>query len=436
MGPLYKLTARVDSTTSLLYKKCHNRNHRCNLGLKEIRVCPQKDLSLTPIFTVVALVALANPANEATIWLEQPSRDSSGEPQAWARLQPDDLVGCPSTEGPRGAINALAAKFKAHENAFESDAAQSVLQDLLAAEACRHRPSNDTEKIANLVLRSLSNAIAEAQDTRTESLSHQLFKLFPLIEPTLDRFPPKTVAVWQKTRAANQAPMQQLAIWTTDAGTLETDGKTLASLKAGMNQLTIPAELRRVWLRTPSSESLMRYLTHENQRRDMLIFFPRYEGKLLGNVSGFSTRCRSTCERVLQLLANRSNQAWKYERTGLEPMVFNPGNPLQDALGLAAGGTLTKSSTLGLMDFTPFGGAQFHQERVTSGTLWAISQVSLAALSLWQYQRVEDDSLSVADREKAKTLTNMLAAGFYLSIVGSITDGVIWRLGQPEVADQ
>jgi hypothetical protein len=88
------------------------------------------------------------------------------------------------------------------------------------------------------------------------------------------------------------------------------------------------------------------------------------------------------------------------------------------------------------MDFAPFGGAQFHQERVTSGTLWAISQVSLAALSLWQYQRVEDDSLSVADREKAKTLTNMLAAGFYLSIVGSITDGVIWRLGQPEVAGQ
>ena len=230
--------------------------------------------------------------------------------------------------------------------------------------------------------------------------------------------------------------MQQLAVWTTDAGTLETDGKTLASLKAGMNQLTIPAELRRVWLRTPSSESLMRYLSDENQRRDMLIFLPRYEGKLLGNMSGFSTRCLSTCEQVLQLLANRSNQAWKYERTGLEPMVFSPGNPLQDSLGLAASGTLTKNSTLGLMDFAPFGGAQFHQERVTSGTLWAISQVSLAALSLWQYQRVEDDSLSVADREKAKTLTNMLAAGFYLSIVGSITDGVIWRLGQPEVADQ
>ena len=168
----------------------------------------------------------------------------------------------------------------------------------------------------------------------------------------------------------------------------------------------------------------------------MLIFFPRYEGKLLGNMTGFSTRCQSTCEQVLQLLANRSNQAWKYERTGLEPLVFNPGNPLQDSLGLAASGTLTKNSTLGLMDFAPFGGAQFHQERVTSGTLWAISQVSLAALSLWQYQRVEDDSLSVADREKAKTLTNMLAAGFYLSIAGSVTDGVIWRLGQPKVSGQ
>ena len=244
---------------------------------------------------------------------------------------------------------------------------------------------------------------------------------------------PKTVALWQKTRAANQAPMQQLEVWTTEAGTLETDGKTLASLKAGMNRLTIPAELHRVWLKTKSSPTLMRYMLDNKKRRETLIFLSQYEAKLQGIPSGAELQCPKGCQQVLQLLANRSNQTWKFESNNAAPLVFTPGTPLQDALGLAPVDTATSHSKLGLMDIAPFGGAQFHQERTTSGAIWAISQVSLAALSLWQYQRVGDANLSVNERERAQMLTNLLASGFYLSLAGSIADGILWRLGQPEV---
>ena len=81
-------------------------------------------------------------------------------------------------------------------------------------------------------------------------------------------------------------------------------------------------------------------------------------------------------------------------------------------------------------DFLPLGASQLYQERWFSGGLWAASQIGLAALSLWQYNRVDDTSLSVDERERAKQLTNIFAASFYISVAGSITDSLIWRMSQ------
>ena len=76
----------------------------------------------------------------------------------------------------------------------------------------------------------------------------------------------------------------------------------------------------------------------------------------------------------------------------------------------------------------PLGVAQFSQSRPISGTFWAMSQITLASLSLWQYQKVEDQGLSIEAREDAKTLTNTLAAAFYTSLAASIVESIVWRM--------
>ena len=57
-----------------------------------------------------------------------------------------------------------------------------------------------------------------------------------------------------------------------------------------------------------------------------------------------------------------------------------------------------------------------------------MSQITLASLSLWQYQKVEDPGLSIEAREDAKTLTNTFAASFYASLAASIVESIVWRM--------
>ena len=365
------------------------------------------------------------------VWVAHSPKESAIESPKWSPLAASDLVNCRSTEGKVGSIDELATKFKEYENAFNSEAAREILVQLVGAETCRHRPSSATSQIADLMMRALSNAIAEKDALRVAHLTKQLLKLFPLIEPTLSKFPPKTVAVWQQARAEQQAPMRQLEVWATTPATLETDGKALAALSIGLNRLTIPSTLRRVWLRSTSKTSLIRYLSAESQETETLLFLPEHESVLLSLHNPDSLPCRLECQQILQLLSNRTAKTFRVGSNDGGWEHFLPGNPIIDHVAFASAHSVPQnSSTLQAIDFAPFGAAQLSQGRVSSGILWGLGQVSLAALSVWQFQKVNDGSLSVSEREDAQVLTNVLATSFYLAVAGSITDSVLWRLDQ------
>ena len=281
------------------------------------------------------------------------------------------------------------------------------------------------------MMRSLSNAIAEADAARVENLTSQLLTLYPLIEPTLDKFPPKTVAEWQRARASKQAPMRQVEIWTTEPGTLQTDGKTLAALRAGLNRLTLPAELHRVWVSYANSTTLIRYLGTDGGQAPTLLFLPQFERVLLTYPETNGLECELECQQVLQLLANRSATDIQLRAPDGKISVFSSGNPMPNHLAFATSEPdVPHASSLRPLDFAPLGVAQLGQGRTTSGIVWGLGQLSLAALSLWQYQRVEDTRLSVAEREDAQILTNVLATSFWIAVAGSVTDALVWRLEQ------
>ena len=63
--------------------------------------------------------------------------------------------------------------------------AASVLGRLVAAEHCRHTASAMPVVTGELLIRALSNAIAENDDAKRERILEQLLSLFPMVEPTL-----------------------------------------------------------------------------------------------------------------------------------------------------------------------------------------------------------------------------------------------------------
>ena len=74
-------------------------------------------------------------------------------------------------------------------------------------------------------MRALSNAIAENDEVKRERILEQLLSLFPMVEPTFSAVSPANCSCLQKARALREAPMQTMDIWTSQGGTLVTDGK-------------------------------------------------------------------------------------------------------------------------------------------------------------------------------------------------------------------
>ena len=386
------------------------------------------------ITTLTILAVLSSSLSEPSleVWIGSNEAQKSTKLVSWERLAPIDLIGCSATDTALHSIETQAAQFKEFENAFNSKGATKVLRGLIAAEACRHQPEADSSKVAALMLRSLSNAISEGNQALANELRTKLLHHFPMIEPTLDKFPPKTVASWQQARAAVQAPMRQIEVWTSEKGTLETDGKTLTSVLPGLNRLTVPSELRRVWVKTTSHSSLIRYLPAQGAATSVLLFLPALEAGLFrGNPERAFSVCEEACPQIMQLLSNRLKRPFRVSDGAGNDKDYLPGIPMSDHIKLLeAERSQPSPSELRVLDFAPLGIAQFAQDRPTSGTLWAVSQLSFAALSLWQYQKVDNLELTTEARNDAKLWTNVFAASFYAAVVGALGDALLWRIGQ------
>ena len=126
------------------------------------------------LLAAVSLMTLSGNVPNTEVWVAHSPKESAIESPKWSPLAASDLVNCRSTEGKVGSIDELATKFKEYENAFNSEAAREILVQLVGAETCRHRPSSATSQIADLMMRALSNAIAEKDALRVAHLTKQL----------------------------------------------------------------------------------------------------------------------------------------------------------------------------------------------------------------------------------------------------------------------
>ena len=378
---------------------------------------------MTTGLAAFALLTMISGAGQLDVFVADAQTQAS---TSWRTLSASDLVGCAATELTDQAIQTQAARYREFENGFDSTGAAAVLDRLVAAEHCRHTASAMPVVTGELLIRALSNAIAENDDAKRERILEQLLSLFPMVEPTLAQFPPRTVAAWQKARALREVPMQTVDIWTSQGGTLVTDGKKLTALKPGLNQVTLPPQLSRVWLESGQETSLVRQLRLKKASNQALVFIPEFEAN---PTTAKLKHCASLCLQVLQILANQTGRDIKLTRAGAIERILKSGYPIEDHLSvLTPPSSGPVEGNLGIFDFMPLGVAQFSQSRPISGTLWAISQVTLASLSLWQYQKVEDSSLSIEARENAKALTNTFAASFYASLAASIVESIVWRM--------
>ena len=157
-----------------------------------------------------------------------------------------------------------------------------------------------------------------------------------------------------------------------------------------------------------------------------LVFLPEFESNPR---TAKLKHCAPLCFQVFQILANQTGRDIKLTKAGTIERILKSGYPIEDHLSaLATPSSEPGEGNLGIFDFMPLGVAQFSQSRPISGTLWAVSQVTLASLSLWQYQKVEDSGLSIEAREDAKALTNTFAASFYASLAASIIESIVWRM--------
>ncbi|MEC8049573.1 MAG: hypothetical protein VX210_02190 [Myxococcota bacterium] len=378
---------------------------------------------MTTGLAAFALITIISGGGELEVFVTDTQAQAS---KSWRSLSASDLVGCDATELTNQEIQTQAARYREFENNFDAKGAASVLGRLVAAEHCRHTASAMPLMTGELLIRALSNAIAENDDAKSERILEQLLSLFPMVEPTLARFPPRTVAAWQKARALREAPMRTIDIWTSQAGTLVTDGKKLTTLKPGLNQVTLPPQLSRVWLENEQDTSLVRQLRLQEGAHQALIFLPEFESN---PSTGKLKQCAPLCFQVLQILANQTERDIKVTQADTFERILKSGYPIQDHLSILTSPPSERlESNLGIYDFMPLGVAQFSQSRPISGTLWAMSQITLASLSLWQYQKVEDPGLSIEARKDAKTLTNTFAASFYASIAASIVESIVWRM--------
>ena len=212
---------------------------------------------MTTGLAAFALLTTISVAGEFDVFVTDAQTQAS---TSWRPLSASDLVGCDATELTNQAIQTQATRYREFENDFDSRGAAAVLDRLVNAEHCRHTASTMPVVTGELLMRALSNAIAENDEVKRERILEQLLSLFPMVEPTLAQFPPRTVAAWQKARALREAPMQTMDIWTSQGGTLVTDGKKLTALKPGLNQVTLPPQLSRVWLESGTETSLVRQL--------------------------------------------------------------------------------------------------------------------------------------------------------------------------------
>ena len=378
---------------------------------------------MTTGLAAFALLTTISVAGEFDVFVtDAQTQDST----SWRPLSASDLVGCDATELTNQAIQTQATRYREFENDFDSRGAAAVLDRLVNAEHCRHTASTMPVVTGELLMRALSNAIAENDEVKRERILEQLLSLFPMVEPTLAQFPPRTVAAWQKARALREAPMQTMDIWTSQGGTLVTDGKKLTALKPGLNQVTLPPQLSRVWLESGTETSLVRQLQLKGGTNRALVFIPEFESNPR---TAKLKHCAPLCFQVLQILANQTGRDIKLTKAGTIERILKSGYPIEDHLSaLAPPSSEPGEGNLGIFDFMPLGVAQFSQSRPISGTLWAVSQVTLASLSLWQYQKVEDSGLSIEAREDAKALTNTFAASFYASLAASIIESIVWRM--------
>ena len=142
----------------------------------------------------------------------------------------------------------------------------------------------------------------------------------------------------------------------------------------------------------------------------------RWPSRFESNPStGKLKQCAPLCFQVLQIQANQTGRDIKVTQADTFERILKSGYPIQDHLSILTSPPSERlESNLGIYDFMPLGVAQFSQSRPISGTLWAMSQITLASLSLWQYQKVEDSGLSIEAREDAKALTNTLQHHFTL----------------------
>ena len=211
---------------------------------------------MTTGLAAFALLTTISGAGELDVFVADAQTQTS---TSWRTLNASDLVGCDATELTNQAIQTQATRYREFENDFDSRGAAAVLDRLVNAEHCRHTASAMPVVTRELLARALSNAIAENDDAK-ESNVGATAQLSSMVEPTLAQFPPRTVAAWQKARALREAPMQTMDIWTSQGGTLVTDGKKLTALKPGLNQVTLPPQLSRVWLESGTETSLVRQL--------------------------------------------------------------------------------------------------------------------------------------------------------------------------------
>ena len=71
--------------------------------------------------------------------------------------------------------------------------------------------------------------------------------------------------------------MQTMDIWTSQGGTLVTDGKKLTALKPGLNQVTLPPQLSRVWLESGTRNIFGSTTAIAGGANQALVFIPEFE---------------------------------------------------------------------------------------------------------------------------------------------------------------